>query len=687
MWVNCRYAFLIVTGIRNKKKLVIKNRNRDVLRLTIRSTEIHPILCNEPVAFIDELSEFNLFNKGLHLNGAFIETFYSSNITDEAEPCISSAVHIALIITSFYDPCIDCSDELREYFRTPRLVSVGDVIAVPWSEPWNKKMKDIFFKILYFEDSEGLSEAVVDSQNTTLYQDKGIYDRIPYSDISCYVPENFAGITKRISSLIEANSKLKDPSPLVILLSGLPGSGKRLFLKHLSSVTHFDISFFNFFDIWSDSPGTYDANIRSAFEKASANAFSMLAFLNSDLLAYDSDTTKQDTRGLVCLTKLLKSCTIPAVFLVCNCSKLSNLPVSLRSLILYHFEIPLLTEEDRKCILTHEISEPNLVDIAVLSHQTTGFTLSDLHVLLSDALFRKHTTNSSKLRTEHFIWAVDMRNKILADRVGAPTIPKVTWDDVGGLDEVKEIVTESLILNLQATKGMKRSGALLYGPPGCGKTLIAKAVANQFKITFLSVKGPELLNKYVGQSEANVRKVFNKARMAEPCVLFFDELDSLASNRGRYGDSSRVVDNIVSQLTAELDCLEDSKIFVLGATNRLDLLDSALLRPGRFDRIVEVSTTRDAVERECILRAASRNMIFAENVNLKEIARLCGHLSSGADLHAVISRAQMDAIRMRIRAIEAGMALPEEQLLIMQHNLENAITRSSSGNYKQLHEL
>ncbi|VDK82362.1 unnamed protein product, partial [Litomosoides sigmodontis] len=225
-------------------------------------------------------------------------------------------------------------------------------------------------------------------------------------------------------------------------------------------------------------------------------------------------------------------------------------------------------------------------------------------------------------------------------------------------------------------------------------------VANQFKITFLSVKGPELLNKYVGQSEANVRKghflqqsesyitgVFEKARMAEPCVLFFDELDSLASKRGRCGDSSRVVDNIVSQLTAELDCLEDSKIFVLGATNRLDLLDSSLLRPGRFDKIIEVTGTRDIVTQERILRAASRNIAFTDDVDLKAIAASCSHLSSGADLHAVISRAQMDAIRERIRAVEAGMILPEEQLLITQDNLKNAVREvipSSGANCKQL---
>ncbi|CAG9537326.1 unnamed protein product [Cercopithifilaria johnstoni] len=689
IWIGCRYASLITADFKNVKKLIAKSRNSDARKVVIiYPVEIYPVLCDEPVAFIDDLGAFNLSNRGLRLEDAVIETSCSSDVTDKAELCVSCGVHIALIITSFYDPRSDYSDELREYFQTPRLVAVGDIIAIPWRKPWSKKVKEIFFKVLYFEDSEKPLEAVVDSQNTTLYQDKEIYDKIPYSDITCYIPEKFLGIAQRISSLIKANCDLKTPSStLVILLSGLPGSGKKLFLKHLSSLVHLDICFSNCFDIWSDASGTYETNIRNAFEKASAKFFPLLALLNADLLGYDSDGAKQDTRGLVCLTKFLRTSTIPAVFLVCNSDKLSTLPASLRSLILYHFQIPLLTEEDRKSIIMHEIDDSNLIDISAITHQTSGFTLSDLHSLLSDASFRKDTTNSPKLMTEHFIWAIDTRNKRLADKVGAPIIPKVTWDDVGGLDDVKQVVIESLILNLQGKKNMKRSGALLYGPPGCGKTLIAKAIANQFKITFLSVKGPELLNKYVGQSEANVRKVFEKARMAEPCVLFFDELDSLACKRGRCGDSSRVVDNIVSQLTIELDCLADSKIFVLGATNRLDLLDSSLLRPGRFDKIIEVCGARDVVIRERILRAASRNITFTDDVDLKEIAESCDHLSSGADLHAIISHAQMDAIRKRIRAVEAGMVLPEEQLLITQDNLKNAVREvipSTGANCKQL---
>ena len=172
-------------------------------------------------------------------------------------------------------------------------------------------------------------------------------------------------------------------------------------------------------------------------------------------------------------------------------------------------------------------------------------------------------------------------------------IPKVTWDDVGGLQNVKKDILDTIQLPLEhpelfASGMKKRSGILLFGPPGTGKTLVAKAIATTLSLNFLSVKGPELLNMYVGESEANVRRVFQRARDARPCVVFFDELDSVAPKRGAKGDSGGVMDRIVSQILAELDGVGDGNnsagdVFVIGATNRPDLLDPALLRPGRYN--------------------------------------------------------------------------------------------------------
>lgn len=205
-----------------------------------------------------------------------------------------------------------------------------------------------------------------------------------------------------------------------------------------------------------------------------------------------------------------------------------------------------------------------------------------------------------------------------SDSIGAPKIPNVTWDDVGGLAHVKDDILDTIQLPLEHPElfgaGLKkRSGILLYGPPGTGKTLLAKAIATSCSLNFFSVKGPELLNMYIGESEANVRRVFQRARDAKPCVIFFDELDSVAPKRGEKGDSGGVMDRIVSQLLAELDGMGDGgeeagagDVFVIGATNRPDLLDPALLRPGRFDKLLYLGVSQDHESQLRIIEALTR---------------------------------------------------------------------------------
>lgn len=199
------------------------------------------------------------------------------------------------------------------------------------------------------------------------------------------------------------------------------------------------------------------------------------------------------------------------------------------------------------------------------------------------------------LTLSDFDEGLNIARSSFSDSIGAPKIPNVSWDDIGGLASVKNDILDTIQLPLERpelfSSGLKkRSGILLYGPPGTGKTLLAKAVASSCSLNFFSVKGPELLNMYIGESEANVRRVFQRARDAQPCVIFMDELDSIAPKRGNQGDSGGVMDRIVSQLLAELDGMsgEGGKggrggegVFVMAATNRPDLLDPALLRPGR----------------------------------------------------------------------------------------------------------
>ena len=227
--------------------------------------------------------------------------------------------------------------------------------------------------------------------------------------------------------------------------------------------------------------------------------------------------------------------------------------------------------------------------------------------------------------------AVEAARKNFSDSIGAPKIPNVTWDDVGGLSNVKDAIAETIQLPLERpelfARGMKkRSGILFYGPPGTGKTLLAKAIATEYSLNFFSVKGPELLNMYIGESEANVRRVFQRARDARPCVVFFDELDSVAPKRGNQGDSGGVMDRIVSQLLAELDGMSSSGggdgedggaagggsggVFVIGATNRPDLLDPALLRPGRFDKMLYLGVSDTHEKQLTILEALTRKYVL-----------------------------------------------------------------------------
>lgn len=204
----------------------------------------------------------------------------------------------------------------------------------------------------------------------------------------------------------------------------------------------------------------------------------------------------------------------------------------------------------------------------------------------------------------------------------------------------------------------------MHGPPGVGKTLLAKAVATECSMSFISVKGPELLNMYVGQSEENVRDIFKRAHEAEPCIVFFDELDSLAPARGQSGDSGGVMDRVVSALLSELDGLERMKVVVIGATNRPDLLDSALLRPGRFDKSLFIGTTSDPSELLDILTALTRKMKLAPDCDLSRVVSNLSPGMSGADLSGLVSQAALKAVQRIIQSELTGQKLISDDVTL-----------------------
>merc|ERR1712043_125161 len=229
---------------------------------------------------------------------------------------------------------------------------------------------------------------------------------------------------------------------------------------------------------------------------------------------------------------------------------------------------------------------------------------------------------------DHFRHALGVSNPSSL-RETVVEVPNVTWDDIGGLEDVKRDLKELVQYPVEHPEkfekfGMTPSkGVLFYGPPGCGKTLLAKAIANECQANFISIKGPELLTMWFGESEANVRDIFDKARSAAPCVLFFDELDSIAKSRGGGGsDAGGAADRVINQILTEMDGMGSKKnVFIIGATNRPDIIDSAILRPGRLDQLIYIPLP-DEGSRTSILKAALRKAPISKDVDIPYLAKV-----------------------------------------------------------------
>merc|ERR1719267_421125 len=294
------------------------------------------------------------------------------------------------------------------------------------------------------------------------------------------------------------------------------------------------------------------------------------------------------------------------------------------------------------------------VDLEQVASETHGYVGADLGQLCSEAALQQIRERMDLIDLEddtidaevmamlavtqdNFRFALGQSNPS-ALRETVVEVPTVTWDDIGGLQSVKRDLQELVQYPVEHPEkflkfGMSPSrGVLFYGPPGCGKTLMAKAVANECQANFISVKGPELLTMWFGESEANVRDVFEKARAAAPCVLFFDELDSIAKMRGgTVGDGGGASDRVMNQLLTEMDGMASKKsVFIIGATNRPDIIDTALMRPGRLDQLIFIPMP-DKESRKAILQANLRKSPVSKDVDIEFLANWCDKFS-GADL-------------------------------------------------------
>merc|ERR1712241_472164 len=433
--------------------------------------------------------------------------------------------------------------------------------------------------------------------------------------------------------------------PRGVLLYGPPGSGKTLIARAVANETGAFFFLINGPEVMSKMAGEAEANLRRAFEEADKNAPAIIFIDEIDSIAPKRDKTSGEVERRVVSQMLtlmdgMKGHRQTVVIAATN--RPNSIDQALRRFGRFDRELDIGVPDDNGRLEILRIHTKNMklapdVKLEEVAANTHGFVGADLAQLFTGAM---GNCNPSSLRET------------------VVEVPNIKWDDIGGLEDTKRNLQEMILYPIDHPEkfekfGMTPSrGVLFYGPPGCGKTLLAKAVASECSANFVSIKGPELMGMWFGESEANVREVFDKARAAAPCVLFFDELDSIGTARGSsQGDAGGAGDRVMNQLLTEIDGVGVKKnVFFIGATNRPELLDEALLRPGRLDQLIYIPLP-DLPARQGILESTLKKSPIAPNVPLSFVAQKTEGFS-GADLAELCQRAAKAAIRDAIAAEE-----------------------------------
>ncbi|KAI5709131.1 hypothetical protein M8J76_010927 [Diaphorina citri] len=490
--------------------------------------------------------------------------------------------------------------------------------------------------------------------------------------------DDIGGCRKQLAQIKEmVELPLRHPSlfkaigvkpPRGILLYGPPGTGKTLIARAVANET----------EIMSKLAGESESNLRKAFEEADKNSPSIIFIDELDAIAPKREKTHGEVERrivsqLLTLMDGLKQNSHVIVMAATN--RPNSIDAALRRFGRFDREIDIGIPDATGRLEVLRIHTKNMklnddVDLEQIAAETHGHVGADLASLCSEAALQQIREKMDLIDLEDdqidaeilASLAVTMENFRYAMGKSSPSalretiveVPNITWEDIGGLEGVKRELQELVQYPVEHPEkflkfGMQPSrGVLFYGPPGCGKTLLAKAIANECQANFISVKGPELLTMWFGESEANVRDIFDKARAAAPCVLFFDELDSIAKSRGgSVGDGGGAADRVINQILTEMDGMGAKKnVFIIGATNRPDIIDPAILRPGRLDQLIYIPLP-DEKSREAIFRSNLRKSPVAPDVDLNYIAKVTNGFS-GADLTEICQRACKLAIRQSI---------------------------------------
>lgn len=597
---------------------------------------------------------------------------------------------------------------LQEYLLGS-LLSTGDIfpltimgqrvdLVVISTNPSGPVLMEDFTEVTVSEESEkAVQVAKGDGTPSISYEDiGGIKNEVSRLREMIELPLRHPELFKRLG--VEA--------PKGVLLHGPPGTGKTLLAKAVAHETNANFYTIGGPEIMSKFYGESEERLREIFKKAEENAPAIIFIDEIDSIAPKREEVSGEVerRVVAQLLSLMDGMSSRGKVVVIGATnRINAIDPALRRPGRFdrEIEIGVPDKEGRLEILqihTRGMPLEKDVDLGVIANMSHGFVGADLQAVAKEAGIRA----LRKVLPEIDLTAESIPSEILkkivvtmddflsvikeiepsALREVFVEIPDVKWEDIGGLKDVKQELQEAvewplkyqgLFVHSDATPP---KGILLYGPPGTGKTLMAKAAAHESEANFISIKGPELLSKWVGESEKGVREVFRKARQAAPCIVFFDEIDAIAPTRGSLGGESHVTERVISQLLTELDGLEVlSNVIIIAATNRPDIIDPALLRPGRFDRLLYVPPP-DKDARIQILKIHTSKKPLAEDVKIDTLANQTEGYT-GADIAALASAAVMLALREHIEKYKDPKKAEsaKNELKIHMKNFEEAMKK------------
>merc|ERR1711939_892649 len=568
---------------------------------------------------------------------------------------------------------------LKPYFMEAyRPVRAGDCFIV------RQAMHPVEFKIVETDPAEYClvtQDTIIHCEGDPIKrEDEEKLDDVGYDDIG--------GCRKALALIREmVELPLRHPAlfknlgikpPRGVLMYGPPGTGKTLIGRAVANETGANFYIINGPEIMSKMAGESESNLRKMFAQAEENAPAIIFIDEIDSIAPKREKTNGEVEKRIVsqlLTLMDGINSRSQVVVIAATNRPNTIDPALRRFGRFDREVDIGVPDEIGRLEILRIHTKNMklaedVDLEEVSKQTHGHVGADLAQLCTEAAMQTirekmdvidleddeidaEILDSMAVTMENFRYAMQTSNPSALRETCVET-PDVTWDDIGGLEKVKQELQETIQYPIEHPEkykffGMDPSkGVLFYGPPGCGKTLLAKAIANECQSNFISIKGPELLTMWFGESEGNVREIFDKARQSAPCVLFFDELDSIARARGLSGgDAGGAGDRVMNQMLTEMDGVGSKKnVFIIGATNRPDIIDPALMRPGRLDQLVYIPLP-DQASRVDILKSCLRKSPLAKDISIDEVAQATAKFS-GADLTEICQRAVKFAIRESI---------------------------------------